>query len=172
MTRRRILVVLSVLALSALLASLLRPLWRNHPLEGEQAPDFTLAMIGRGDGERVRLSDQRGKVVVLDFWAGWCDPCRHGIPLFNKAVEKFGDKLIVLGVNAEQHDDMVLSLIMKNWGFKYSSLHDPALETQLAYQVQVLPTVVVIDAEGIVRRVYPGEPTEQALFDQISKYVD
>jgi len=172
MTRRRVLIVLSVLALSALLASVLRPLWRNHPLEGELAPDFTLPMVGHTDSERVKLSDQRGKVVVLDFWAGWCDPCRHGIPLFNKAAKKFGDKLIVLGVNSEQHDDTVLGYVAQSWGFEYSTVHDLALEAQLAYQVQVLPTVVIIDREGVVRRVYPGEPTEQALFDQISKYIE
>jgi thiol-disulfide isomerase/thioredoxin len=172
MTRRRILVVLAALALSALLASMLAPLWRNHPLEGELAPDFTLPMLGHDGSERVRLSDQRGRVVVLDFWASWCEPCRHGIPLFNKATEKFGDKLIVLGINSEQHDDNVINLVMKNWGFKYSTLRDQALEAQLAYQVQVLPTVVIVDPEGIVRRVYPGEPTEAALFAQIAKYLE
>jgi thiol-disulfide isomerase/thioredoxin len=172
MTRRRVLIVLAVLALSALLASMLVPLWRNHPLEGELAPDFTLPMVGHDGSERVRLSDQRGRVVVLDFWASWCDPCRHGIPLFNRAVQKFGDKLIVLGINSEQHDDNVISLVMRQWGFKYSTLRDQALEAQLAYQVQVLPTVVIIDPQGIVRRVYPGEPTETALFAQIAKYLE
>jgi thiol-disulfide isomerase/thioredoxin len=170
--RRRILIVLAGLALFGVAASLLPQLLRTgHALEGEPAPDFTLPMLGHGDRERVRLSDQRGKVIVLDFWASWCEPCRHGIPLFNRAVEKFGDKLIVLGINSEQHDDNVLGILAKDWGFKYSTLRDPALEAQLAYQVQVFPTVVLIDPDGVVRRVYPGEPTESALFDQISKYL-
>jgi thiol-disulfide isomerase/thioredoxin len=108
---------------------------------------------------------------VLDFWASWCEPCKHGIPLFNRVPEKFGDKVIMLGVNSEQHDDNVLRVLTADWGFKYSTLRDSALEAQLAYQVQVFPTVIVIDPEGIVRKVYPGEPTEASLFGQISKYI-
>jgi len=171
MNRRQILLGATGLAVLAGAGAIVPSLLRNHPLEGESAPDFTLPMIGRSDRERVRLSDQRGHVVVLDFWASWCDPCRHGIPLFNRAVQKFGSKLIMLGINSEQHDDNVLALVMTQWGFKYSTLRDSALEAQLAYQVQVFPTVVVIDPDGIVRRVYPGEPTEAALFKQISKHI-
>jgi thiol-disulfide isomerase/thioredoxin len=171
MNRRRILMVVAGLALVGVAASLIGPLWQRHPLEGEPAPDFTLAMLGRGDSERVRLSDQRGRVVVLDFWASWCEPCKHGIPLFNRVPEKFGDKVIMLGVNSEQHDDNVLRVLTSEWGFKYSTLRDPALEAQLAYQVQVFPTVILIDPDGIVRKVYPGEPTEASLFGQISKYI-
>jgi thiol-disulfide isomerase/thioredoxin len=172
MNRRQILVGATGLVAAAAGAALVPRLFRNHPLEGELAPDFTLPMVGHESRERVRLSDQRGKVVVLDFWASWCEPCRHGIPLFNSAVKKFGDKLIMLGINSEQHDDHVIALIMTQWGFKYSTLRDQALEAQLAYQVQVFPTVVLVDPEGIVRRVYPGEPTEAALFKQISKYIE
>jgi thiol-disulfide isomerase/thioredoxin len=163
--------VLAGLAVIGIVVGLIGTWRRGHPLEGELAPDFSLPMVGHGDHERVRLSDQRGRVVVLDFWASWCEPCKHGIPLFNHAVEKFGDKVFILGVNSEQHTDNVIGMIMVEWGFKYSTLHDQALEAQLAYQVQVFPTVIVIDPEGIVRRVYPGEPTEAALFGQISKYI-
>lgn len=171
MNRRRILIVLSLLALAGAAAGLIGPFWQRHPLEGERAPDFTLAMLGHGESERVRLSDQRGRVIVLDFWASWCEPCKHGVPLFNRAAEKFKDKVIVLGVNSEQHSDNVLRVLTAEWDFKYSTLRDLALEAQLAYQVQVLPTVIVIDPEGVIRKVYPGEPTEEALFGQISKYI-
>ena len=172
MTRRGILIALSLLVLAALGVSFARPLFRGHALEGEQAPDFTLPVMGHDQSERMRLSDQRGKVVVLDFWASWCSPCQHGVPLFNKAAQKFGDKVLVLGINSEQHDDIVIATVGSNWGIKYSTVRDQALEAQLAYQVQVFPTVVVIDREGIVRKVYPGEPTEAALFDQIAKHLD
>jgi thiol-disulfide isomerase/thioredoxin len=172
MNRRRVLTVLSGLALVGVGASVIVPRLGRHPLEGEPAPDFTLPMLGHGDHERVRLSDQRGRVVVLDFWASWCEPCRHGVPLFNRAAEKFGDKVLVFGVNSEQHDDNVIRVFATEWGFKYSTLRDQALEAQVAYQVQVFPTAIIIDPEGIVRRVYPGEPTEAALFTQISKYID
>lgn len=163
--------VLSGLALAGVAASFIGPFWQRHPLEGELAPDFTLAMLGHGDSERVRLSDQRGRVIVLDFWASWCEPCKHGVPLFNRVSEKFKDKVIVFGVNSEQHGDNVLRVLTSEWNFKYSTLRDMALEAQLAYQVQVLPTVIVIDTEGVIRKVYPGEPTEAALFGQISKYI-
>jgi thiol-disulfide isomerase/thioredoxin len=165
--RTMALVVLAVLVLATLGSRL-----RGHPLEGESAPDFTLPVVdAAGPGERVRLSDQRGKVVVLDFWASWCGPCRHSVPLLNGAAKRFGDRLAVYGVNSEQIGPGSLAFTALHWGMQYPVLSDQALEAQMAYAVQAFPTVVVIDPQGIVRKVYRGEPTETSLHGEISKYL-
>jgi thiol-disulfide isomerase/thioredoxin len=149
---------------------------RGHPLEGKDAPDFSLPLVdasarAQDPEERVRLSDQRGKVVVLDFWASWCGPCRHSVPLLNRARARFGDRVALYGVNSEEAGPGQLAFVALHWGIQYPVLRDPDLSAQLSYQVQAFPTVVVIDREGKVRKVYRGEPTEAGLHRQIESYL-
>ena len=169
---RGVLRTLALVALGVLVFATLGSRLRGHPLEGQIAPDFSLPVVdAAGAGDRVRLSDQRGKVVVLDFWASWCGPCRHSVPLLNGAAKRFGDKLAVYGVNSEQIGLGSLAFTALHWGMEYPVLSDPALDAQMAYAVQAFPTVVVIDRQGIVRKVYRGEPTETALHAEISNYL-
>src|SRR5690554_3519895 len=65
-----------------------------------EAPDFTLQTM---DGEALTLSDLRGKVVVLNFWATWCPPCRYKIPYFIKFQEEFADDVVFVGVSLDQN---------------------------------------------------------------------
>lgn len=172
MTRAAVLRGVALVALAALALSSFGSLLRGHPLEGESAPDFSLALVdAAGGGERVRLSDQRGKVVVLDFWASWCGPCRHSVPLLNGTAKRFGDKVAIYGVNSEQTGLGSLAFVALHWGMEYPVLTDPTVAAQMAYSVQAFPTVVVIDREGIVRKVYRGEPTEAALHREILRYI-
>jgi thiol-disulfide isomerase/thioredoxin len=165
--------LVGLLALAAIGLVALSNLRRGHPLEGELAPDFSLPVLdANGSGaERVRLSDQHGKVVVLDFWASWCGPCRHSVPLLNGARARFGDKLAVYGINSEEAGPGQLAFVALHWGIEYPVLRDTDLSIQLAYEVQAFPTVVVIDRGGRVRKVYRGEPTESALHREISQHL-
>jgi thiol-disulfide isomerase/thioredoxin len=174
MNRDGILRALGLLVVGAALLAALSSAWRGNPLEGKLAPDFNLPLIDARATqlERVRLSDQRGKVVVLDFWASWCGPCRHSVPLLNKAAARFGDKVAVYGINSEQAGPGQLAFVALHWGMDYPVLSDPALDVQMAYGVQAFPTVVVIDRQGNVRKVYQGEPTEAALHREISRYLE
>jgi thiol-disulfide isomerase/thioredoxin len=166
MNRSRILTVLGGLVLVVFVLSLLAPLLRGHSLEGELAPDFSLP-VGDSDSERVRLADQRGKVVVLDFWASWCGPCKHSVPLLNRIAQRYPEQVAVYGINSEPLAPGQLGFVALRWGMTYPVLRDSALEAQLAYAVQAFPTVVLIDREGKVAKVYQGEPTEAAIDGRI-----
>jgi len=170
MNRSRIMAVLAGLVLFVMALSVLQPLFRGDPLEGQPAPQFTLP-LGDGDSERIRLTDQRGKVVVLDFWASWCGPCRHSVPLLNRVVQRYRDQVTVLGINSEAISAAQVAFVALRWGIGYSVLRDAAMEAQMAYGVQAFPTLVLIDKQGKVAKVYQGEPLESALFDRIDRLI-
>ena len=173
-TRRRWLVLVAALLLGAVLASLFGSLAGGDPLEGRPAPEFSLELArgeGAEQGDRVRLADLRGKVVVLDFWASWCAPCKHSVPLLNRVSARFAKQVVVYGINSEAIAPAWLGMVANSWGFRYPILRDPELQTQVVYGVQALPTVVVIDREGFVRKVYHGEPTEAALTNKIESII-
>ncbi len=123
---------------------------QQHPL----APDFTLNNL---DGDAVSLSDYRGKVVIIDFWATWCPPCRKGIPDFVEMQKNYGDeKLVILGVNLDQGaPEQVLPMVKEfadDFKINYPVLmHN--MEIVGAYGgIQSIPTTFIVDKEGKVRQ--------------------
>ena len=82
----------------------------NRPKEGEAAPDFALPDVR--EPARVRqLSDYRGQVVLLNFWATWCGPCKQEMPEFQAAQESLGDQLVVLGVNYRESPEKAVAFL-------------------------------------------------------------
>lgn len=171
MNRRTILRALGALVLVVSGVAIARRAMRGDPLEGERAPAFTLPIAGK-EGERIRLEDQRGKVVVLDFWASWCVPCKHSVPLLNRIAKHYEKDVRVFGINSESLGPGLTAFIGSNWGIEYPILHDAAVEAQLAYGVMAFPTIMVIDRDGVVRKVYKGEPTEAGLQGQITRLIN
>ena len=107
------------------------------------ATDFSLYTTR---GKLVSLSDYRGKVVVLDFWASWCPPCRAAIPVLDRVHQEFKERgVVVLGINAHESQDPAQT--MQDLGGSY-----PALvagdEVAKTYGVDGLPTILVIGADG------------------------
>jgi cytochrome c biogenesis protein CcmG, thiol:disulfide interchange protein DsbE len=163
--------------LAALFALLLYLHFRNGgKLVGELAPDFTLPLAhgeGAEGGDRLRLSDLRGSIVVLDFWASWCPPCRESIPHLNRvASELAGSNVHVLGINAEGHGAQRTAMVARRWGIGYRVLQDESAAVQRAYGVDALPSVFVVDREGIVRRSYAGSPTAEQLIRTLRELAD
>lgn len=133
---------------------------------GKEAPGFTLQTPS---GESVSLASARGKVVLLDFWAVWCLPCRAAMPHVQKLHEKFKDKgLVVLGVNTWEEAENDPAAYMKEHGYSYGLLLKGD-ETAKAYNVSGIPTFYVIDREGRITYAASGagEQAEKALDEAI-----
>jgi thiol-disulfide isomerase/thioredoxin len=123
-------------------------------LSGKPAPDFTLEVIsGNEAGNRIQLSALKDHVVVLDFWASWCGPCRQQAPIIERVSHKFGsDQLRIVGVNTSDRIEPAQDYL-QSAGLTYPSVVDKTGEVSHAFGADALPTVVIIDKKGQVRSV-------------------
>src|SRR3954454_448144 len=134
------------------------------------APDQTRALPRLGASGTSSLADYRGKVVVLNFWASWCTPCRQEAPLLSRFQSKLGNRGTVLGVTYK--DDAVDSLAFaRKYGLRYPSLRDSKLELAPAYGTRALPETFVIDGRGRIVAVSRGQVTEQFLDNAVHEAV-
>ncbi|MCK5032270.1 MAG: redoxin domain-containing protein [Calditrichia bacterium] len=117
--------------------------------EYPDAPDFALQDL---NGNIVKLSDYKGKVVIIDFWATWCGPCRRGIPEFVALQSEYGeDKLAILGVSVDQGDLSVVPKFAKNYEINYPVLYANE-DIQRKYgPIRSIPTAFIVDRSGKVR---------------------
>lgn len=117
------------------------------------APDFTLKS---STGQNVRLAEQRGQVVMLNFWASWCGPCRQEMPLLDGIAKKYGKMGFVLyGINVEE-DNTDAKKMLQDLGVSFTILFDPESKLSSLYSVDAMPTSVIIDKKGMVRYVDKG----------------
>lgn len=126
---------------------------------GYSAPDFEMEDLA---GDPVKLSDYRGKVVVLNFWATWCGPCRIELPILKGLPDKHSpDELVVLAVDLGEERDDVARFAVEN-DLQFIVLLDPQRKVGNAYRARTIPTTYVIDADGVIqyRRVGPLLPNE------------
>jgi thiol-disulfide isomerase/thioredoxin len=122
----------------------------KSPLEGAGAPDFALPVIHGGEpGNRIRLSDLRGKTVILDFWASWCAPCRAQAPIIDKLAREHeaADDLVVVGVNTSDEHEAALQFA-RSQNLSYPMVYDEQNRVAAAYKVTGLPTLIVVDKTG------------------------
>lgn len=113
---------------------------------GSLANDFELENL---EGEWVRLSDLRGKVVVINFWATWCVPCVEEMPMFEAYSGQY-TSFVMIGIDQEEGGDKVRPFIA-NMGITYPILLDQNAKVSQAYKVFMLPTTFFIDEEGMIR---------------------
>lgn len=118
--------------------------------EGQPAPDFTVSGLS---GEQIRLSDLRGKVVLLNFWASWCPPCKDEMPSLvdlNRAMA--GKNFQMLAVSIDRGGkDTIREFLGKN-GINLPVFFDPQGKVMKAYGVLRVPETFIIDGKGIVRK--------------------
>ncbi len=130
------------------------------------APDFTLPLLG-GGGD-LRLSSLRGKVVVLNFWASWCVPCRDEAPRLEAASKRWEDEgVVVLGIDAQDFEADAQRFVEK-YAQTYPNLHDGSGKTLGRYGVTGFPETWFIDREGrLVGERIQGPVTDAALDENI-----
>nr|WP_238526869.1 TlpA disulfide reductase family protein [Cellvibrio japonicus] len=136
----------------------------------QPAPDFTLQS---STGENVRLAEQRGKVVMLNFWASWCGPCRQEMPLLDAMYKRYSAAGFVLyGVNVEE-DNTDAKKLIKELGVDLPVLYDPESKASSLYKVDAMPTTVLIDKKGQIRYVNRGyKPGDENKYrDQIRELI-
>lgn len=127
----------------------------DSSLVGKPAPDFSLELLGSG-GKKFRLADQKGKVVVLDFWATWCGPCLQTMPLVEKVVHEFDDQDVqLIAVNLEEPARAITAMLERH-KLKLTVAMDIDGVAAGKYEATAIPQTVIIDREGKVARLFVG----------------
>lgn len=132
------------------------------PREGFSAPGFTLDLL---EGGQVTLSDLRGKVVLVNFWATWCPPCRAEMPAIEKIYQSFKPLgLEVLAINVTNQDsETAADVFARDLDLTFPIPLDRNGETAARYALRGLPSSYFIDREGVIRSVVVGGPMNEAL---------
>ncbi|MDX1538324.1 TlpA disulfide reductase family protein [Arsukibacterium sp.] len=117
------------------------------------APDFTLKAL---TGVNLRLAEQRGDIIVLNFWASWCGPCLQEMPALDKLASKYQPLGVqIWGVNVEA-DSSAAEKYLSKTRVEFPILFDTENNVSESYQVQAMPTTVIINKDGNVHSVHRG----------------
>ena len=141
--------------LAALALAVLAPLAAQAaaPAANSRAPDFTLHAA---DGRNVRLEELRGQVVLVNFWATWCGPCRQEMPRLNELYTRYrASGVVLLGVNIDDDPATALATAQK-LNVAFPVLLDTDKKVSKLYDLSTMPSTVVIDRDGKVRYVHRG----------------
>ena len=122
------------------------------PGEARERPpfsvDFTLPDL---DGKSVRLSDLRGRVVLINFWATWCPPCRAEMPSMNDLYKDYRDKgLEILAISTDVDGRRVVAPFVEKYGLTFPVLLDPKMDVGSGIQVRGIPSTYLLDKQGRV----------------------
>ena len=126
------------------------------------APDFTLKSLSSNN---IKLSEQRGNVILLNFWASWCGPCRTEMPILDELHNKY-KKLgfTVIGVNVEE-DTRKAKRYLKDVKVSFPVLFDSSNQVSKLYKVTAMPSTVMIDRNGNMRYLHKGyKPGEESQY--------
>lgn len=144
----------------------------DTPLVGAEAPDFTLQTF---DGEEITLSEQRGKVVILNFWGSWCEPCIREMPAFQAYWESSPDDVMMIGVGAKQDSMENSREFAERFNVTYPIGRDDGgnrVTTGIIaqrYSIMAYPMTFVISPDGIISSLVLGEMHEEDLEAYVEK---
>jgi cytochrome c biogenesis protein CcmG/thiol:disulfide interchange protein DsbE len=138
----------------------------NRPKIGELAPDFALA--DARDGTIRKLSDFRGKAVVLNWYASWCGPCKQEIPEFKEANDELASQVSFIGINFKEDAGRALGILDLFYA-KYPALLDDRGEVGKHYRVTGLPVTYFLDKDGVIQGIKIGEVKSKDLESNLKK---
>ena len=134
---------------------------RNGIEIGKSAPDFELTKL---DGTNVKLSDLKGKKVILNFWATWCGPCQQEMPDMEAFYKEHKENVEILAVNytpSEKGGEEKVSNFIKEKGITFPVLLDKNIDVTTAYKVITIPTSYFIDTKGVIQDKFIGPMTQK-----------
>ena len=133
----------------------------------EQAPDFTLKSLS---GENLRLDEYKGQVVLVNFWASWCGPCRQEMPILDRLHHRYVDTgFAVLGINVEGEVAPAQEIVDKT-SVTFPILIDAGQVVSEMYKLEAMPSTVVIDRDGVIRYIHRGyKPGDEAKYVEVVK---
>lgn len=137
----------------------------SAPQLGYLAPDFELSDV---EGKIVRLSELRGKPVLLNFWATWCPPCRKEMPDLQRFHEQYGDKTVVLGINWND-EEQAAAEFLKSYGVTYKNMIDRDGKVFVSYRLTAIPTSFWIDEAGVIRGYWLGPMSIETMVQGFQK---
>lgn len=127
--------------------------WEIEKLPATQAPRFSLPDL---QGKRTASADFQGRVLLINFWATWCAPCRAEMSALDRIHQKYKDQgLTVIGVSID-NDQAVVKNFLDTTKVHFPILHDPEMTSHDAYKVYTYPTTFLIDRKGIIRQYWLG----------------
>lgn len=129
------------------LEGVLRDLDLIRTAQPRAAQDFALPLLG---GQRFRLAEQRGRVVLVNFWATWCPPCREEMPSMERLWRRHRDRGFVLVAISLDADPGAVPPFVKQYGLTFPVALDPGLEVANAYGVRALPASFIVDRRGLL----------------------
>ena len=149
--------------------------WTKDPFETLQlfrpkrqatAPDFTVSGLG---GSSIRLRDFKDRVILLNFWATWCPPCREEMPSMERLYRRFKSRgFTILALSIDRRGEEVVAPFVKSFGLTFPIGLDPRMTVAGEYRMAGLPTSILIDREGAIVAVAAGERDwDSAAADQV-----
>lgn len=136
--------------------------------EEDLAPDFTAETV---DGKTFVLSEQKGKVVLLNFWATWCGPCVGEMPAFEKLYSEYGEKIAILAVDCAEDKDTVKQFVSDN-GYTFPIAYDTEGTISAKYPTSGIPYTLVIGKDGKVQKTFLGADDADAQYIEYKKAID
>ncbi|VAX28203.1 Thiol:disulfide oxidoreductase related to ResA [hydrothermal vent metagenome] len=147
--------------------SFLTGMAERPPLVGGPAPEFQLDQLG---GSPIKMSDYRGKVVLLNFWATWCGPCKKEMPEMQAAYDELKDQgFVILALNFGEKAKKAEKLV-KEMGLTFPILLDRKVEVAERHRVVSLPVTFFVDPKGIIKeQVFGGSLTKDQIVEIFQK---
>ncbi len=136
------------------------------PREGFLAPDFTLDLLTGGE---MTLSEQKGKVVIINLWASWCPPCRAEMPALQEVYLANRDRgLEVLAVNTTYQDqESAAAAFVQDFNLTFPILLERTGAVARQYQLRAMPSTFFVDREGVIRKVIIGGPMSEVTLQTV-----
>lgn len=134
------------------------------------APDFTVFDM---DGNEVKLSDFKGQLVIVNFWATWCGPCRSEMPGFEAVYREYGDKIVFMMVNLPSGEtEKDISAFVKKGGYTFPVYIDRNSSAAFTYGVNSVPATLMVDRDGFIAGTHVGAVDEDVLRQYAAQLLD